>query len=98
MSKRKTEDEVWRSRAWNAALTELTHEYWDRYRKLLADEYLINPHGRPQSRAKSQLRREKHIHFAELYAIECARMRSLPPGQRVGRRPPHVHIRKTSKL
>ena len=90
MKKRTTQ---WRPRAQNAALTRLTHEFWNRYRELLDEEYEFRTAVRPQSRARTRLSQEHRERYRQLYAEECDRLLALPEEERFSVRPKYAHIR-----
>jgi hypothetical protein len=83
----------WRPRAATAALTRLTHEFWDRYRELLEEERAAGTARRPQSRARTRLSHEQPGRYRQLYDEERDRMLSLPEGERFSVRPRYVQIR-----
>jgi hypothetical protein len=84
----------WRPRAQTAALTQLTHEFWDRYRELLAEERAAGVAVRPQSAARTRLSREHPERYRELYNQERDRLAALPADERFSVRPRYVQIRK----
>lgn len=79
-------DDKWRIRALSAAVTRLTHEFWDRYTELYAEEREAGTAKRPQSRAKTRLSHEQPTRYRELYVEECNRFAQLPEPER---RSPH---------
>lgn len=91
-----TETVNWRGRARTYALTQLTHEHWQRYRELLEDVHAEGEYARPQSRARTLLSHEFPLRMRELYLAEKARLMSLPEEQRRSRRAPYIHVRMTS--
>lgn len=73
--------------AQNRALTQLTHENWDRYQEIYKDERTNGTARRPQSRAKTRLSHENRERYRELYYQELQRLAELPEGEpRAGRR------------
>jgi hypothetical protein len=83
----------WRPRAATAALTRLTHEFWDRYRELIEEENAARTAKRPQSRARTRLSHEQRKRYQKLYHEECERLLSLPIEERFSARPRYVQIR-----
>jgi hypothetical protein len=83
----------WRPRAATAALTRLTHEFWDRYRELIEEERAAGTAKRPQTRARTRLSHEQPRRYQQLYHEECERMLSLPEKERFSDRPRYVQIR-----
>jgi hypothetical protein len=83
----------WRPRAATAALTRLTHEFWDRYRQLVEEENAAGTARRPQTRARTRLNHEQRKRYQQLYHEECERMLSLPAEERFSLRPRYVQIR-----